>query len=173
MGKWVRRTIDPDDVMEIIETMGAPSLRELKFALRTDSKSVRMALGRLMAKDLIFAMNYQRGVVWMKVDGRRGRPSPAAARTSRGFTAKLGEIERQATREPLVGDRKTLKREHMREVRELTQQRERGEITPEFFMASVTALRDKYLDVLADDEDVSRDNRRNSEPKDEIVDLEW
>lgn len=86
-----RRIITDEEIMEVIHKYGAPSTKELKRTLGVDSKSVRMACGRLMAKDKVFPMSYARAVVWLEADGKVGMPSIKNRRAAAGMPAKLGQ----------------------------------------------------------------------------------
>ena len=95
--KWETRDLDPREVFLYIKTMKAPNTKEIKDHFATDSVSVRVAVGKLMAANKVFPVGGTGGTVFYLVaDGKRGAPNPWALRKSVGL--KFG---RHSNREEL------------------------------------------------------------------------
>lgn len=100
--KWTQREISPEEVLVVIREFGAPTTGEMKWSLHTDSSSIRKPLGLLMADNRVFPMPYKGGIVWMEVDGKRGRPSPGRVRLERGHLSPRKDAVRANAKKALA-----------------------------------------------------------------------
>lgn len=101
-GKWQKRDISQTQVLEVIREFGAPTTGEIKWSLHTDSSSIRVPLGNLLAANKVFPMAYKGGITWIEVTGKRGRPNPGNIRREHGHLSPRKDNARKAAKESAV-----------------------------------------------------------------------
>lgn len=96
--KWQARVLDPEEVLVFIRLAGAANTKEVKDHFKTNSSSVRIAVGHLLIQDKVWVVAAKPkpngwgpcAVFYMENTHEVGNPNPHKRRAEAGVLAKPG-----------------------------------------------------------------------------------